>query len=229
MYYCNGRHCSGRDFCDMPHLRRADIDQAVYRYFEQLGLDIEATRRTIADARDRKLAEIRALHEQARREARLADERLARVRRDYADGRLDAEDWREFREELGAEQDAARAELDRLAEQEREVEGWGELRDAEADTLRRLSDIRAAIAGEVKDADGLDAVRAALSRLFERFVIRHQTERVHVELIVAPRLVIEPIVREQAVEGYSENLRPILRRQPLDAVYTKQRVGLPCR
>lgn len=229
MYYCNGRHSFGPDFCEMPHLRRADIDQAVYRYFEQLGLDIEATRRTIADARDRKLAEIRALHEQARREARLADERLARVRRDYADGRLDAEDWREFRQELGAERDAARAELDRLAEQEREVEGWGELRDAEADTLRRLSEIRAAIAGEVKDADGLDAVRAALSRLFERFVIRRQTERVHVELIVAPRLVIEPIVREQAVEGYSENLRPILRREPLEAVCEKQRVGLPCR
>jgi hypothetical protein len=126
------------------------------------------------------------LHEQAQREARLADERLTRVRRDYADGRLGAADWLEFREELGAERDAARAELDRLAEQEREVESWGELRDAEAETLQRISDIRAAIAGEVKDADGLDAVRAALSRLFERFIIRRQTRRVHVELIVAP-------------------------------------------
>jgi len=229
MYYCNGRSKLGPDFCDMPHLRRADIDQAVYRYFEQVGLDIEATRRTIADARDRKLAEIRALHEQATREARLADERLARVRRDYTDGRLDADDWHEFREELGAERAAAHAEVARLAEQQREVEGWGELRDAEADTLRRLSELRALIAGEVNDADGLEAVRAALTRMFEQFVIRRQSPRVHVELIVAPQLVIEPVVREQAVEGYSENLRPILRREPVAQSCDKQRVGLPWR
>ncbi|MGH3338272.1 MAG: hypothetical protein ACRDPL_05520 [Propionibacteriaceae bacterium] len=37
----------------------------------------------------------------------------------------------------------------------------------------------------------------------------------HVELIADTGLVIEPVVREQAIEGYSENLRPILRREPL--------------
>jgi hypothetical protein len=183
--------------------------------------------RTIAEARDRKLAEIAALRDQAKREARVADERLARVRRDYTDGRLDAEDWREFREELGAERDAARADLDRLAEQQHEVERWGELRDAEADTLRRLSEIRALVAGEIRTAEGLEAVRAALTRMFERFVIRRQTQRVHIELIVAPQLVIEPIVREQAIEGYSENRRPILRREPLQSDCENQRMGLP--
>jgi site-specific DNA recombinase len=81
MYYCNGRSKLGRAFCDMPHLRRAEIDQAVYRYFEQVALDVEATRRTILDARSRKLAEVRALLEQAQHEARRAEERLARVRR----------------------------------------------------------------------------------------------------------------------------------------------------
>src|SRR3954463_12853198 len=55
MYYCNGRHPFGSDYCDKPHLRRGGIDQAGYRYFEQRGLDIEAPRRTIAEARDRKL------------------------------------------------------------------------------------------------------------------------------------------------------------------------------
>jgi hypothetical protein len=229
MYYCNGRSKLGRDFCDMPHLRRADIDQAVYRYFEQVALDVEATRRTIMEARDRKLAEVRALLEQAEHQARRAEERLARVRRDYADGRIDAEDWREFRVELSAERDAARAEAERLAAQHREVETWGELRDTEAETLRRLSEIRALIAGEIRDATGLDAVRAALARTFELFVIRRSAERVHVELIVEPQLVIEPVVRERAVEGYSENLRPILRREPLEDNHEKQRVGLHCR
>jgi hypothetical protein len=31
------------------------------------------------------------------------------------------------------------------------------------------------------------------------------------------------------VEGYSENLRPILRREPLEADYENQRLGLPWR
>lgn len=216
MYYCNGRGKLGRDFCDMPHLRRADIDSAVYRYFEQVGLDVEATRAAIAQARDRKLAEVQALLDAAEREVQRAEERLARVRRDYTDGRLDAEDWREFKRELTAERDAARAELQRLEAQYREVEEWARVRDAEAETLRRLSEIRALIAGEVVGADGLEAVRAALTRTFEAFIVRRQpVERVHVELVSRARIVIEPVVREQAIAGYTEMLRPILRREPL--------------
>jgi hypothetical protein len=147
---------------------------------------------------------------------RRAEERLARVRRDYTDGKLDADDWREFRDELGAERSVARTEAERLATQQREVEAWGELRDAEAETWRRLSEIRAVIAGEVRDAEGLDAVRAALSRTFERFVLRFAVRRVHVELIADAGLIIDPVVREQAITGYSENLRPILRRESLN-------------
>jgi hypothetical protein len=141
MYYCNGCSKRGRDFCSMPTLRRVDIDSAVFRYFEQVGLDVEETRRSIAEARDRKLAEVRALREQAEHEARRAEERLARVRRDYTDGKLDADDWREFRAELGEERDAARAEAERLTAQLHDVEQWGAVRDAEAETLRRLSEI----------------------------------------------------------------------------------------
>src|SRR4051794_2349261 len=147
MYYCNGRSKLGSEFCYMPHLRRADVDGAVYRYFEQVALDVEATRRTLMEARARKMAEVRALLQQAQHEAKLADERVARVRRDYTDGKLVAEDWNEFRVELGAEREAARAEVQRLSAQQKDVESWGELRDAEADTLRMLAEIRAAIGG----------------------------------------------------------------------------------
>src|SRR5215218_8553337 len=41
-------------------------------------------------------------------------DRLAHVRRDYTDGKLDDEDWRELRDELTAEQQAAAAAADRL-------------------------------------------------------------------------------------------------------------------
>lgn len=185
-----------------------DIDSAVYRYFEQVRLDVEATRRAIAEARNHKLAEVRALRDAAETEVQRAEERLGRVRRDYTDGKLDADDWRSFKAELMPQRDAARAQAERLAAQHAEVERWGEVRDAEAETLRRLSEIRALIAGEIRDAAGLDAVRAALSRTFRRFVIRRQLRRVHVELIADAQLVIEPEVRETAIDGYSENLRP---------------------
>jgi site-specific DNA recombinase len=216
MYYCNGRSKLGRDYCDMPHVRRVEIDSAVYRYFEQVGLDIEATRQTLAEARDRKLAEVSALRLQAEAETRKAEERLSRVRRDYTDGHLDVSDWQQFRLELTGELDAAAAEAERLSAQEREVLQWAELRDAEADTWRLLSDVRAAIAGEVRDTEGINAVRAALSRTFESFVLRRTAPRVHVELIAEPKLLIEPIVRERAVRGYTEHLRPVLEREPLN-------------
>jgi hypothetical protein len=43
--------------------------------------------------------------------------------------------------------------------------------DAEAETARRIAEIRAAVAGDLRDAAGLEEVRAALRRLFDRFLI----------------------------------------------------------
>jgi DNA invertase Pin-like site-specific DNA recombinase len=215
-YLCSGRMMQGVDFCDMPSIKRVDVDSAVYHYFEQVGLDVEATRQAVAEARDRKLAEVGALRDDAEREVHRAEDRLARVRRDYTDGKIDANDWRDFRDELEGERDAAHAEAKRLATQQREVEAWGELRDAETETWRRLSEIRAVIAGEVRDAEGLDAVRAALGRTFVHFVVRRSVPRVHIELIADAGLVIDPVVRDQAITGYSEKLRPILRRESLN-------------
>jgi hypothetical protein len=130
---------------------------------------------------------------------------------------LDVEDWQQFREELTGELHAARAEAKRLFSQEQDVRQWAELRDAEEKTWRRLAEIQAVIAGEVREAGDLDADRAGLQRTFDRFVLRRTVPRVHVELIANSRLVIEPVVRQQAIQGYSESLRPILRREPLEA------------
>jgi site-specific DNA recombinase len=215
VYTCYGRIRHGVAHCGQRPVKRQLVDGAVFSYFAQVGLDVEATRRSIADARDAKLAEVRVLHDQAQLEARRAEDRLARVRRDYTDGRIDAGDWRGFRDELVGERDAARAEAGRLADQLLEVERWGDVKDAEGETLRRLSEVRAAIAGDVQGAEGLDGVRAALARTFDHFVLRRRVPRVHVELVADADLVIEPVVREQAVVGYSENLRPILQRAPL--------------
>jgi hypothetical protein len=60
-YRCNGRISFVPDFCSSPDasVSRADIDAAAYRYFEQVGLDVEATRKAISDAADLKQAETR--------------------------------------------------------------------------------------------------------------------------------------------------------------------------
>lgn len=211
MYYCNGRGKLGKKFCSMPHLRRADIDGAVYRYFEQIALDLDATRRSVEEAQNRKLTEIRALRDQADRDAQRAAEKLARVRRDYTEGRIDAADWREFRDELGGEKTAAEAQVERLTQSQAEVEQSGAMLDAEREVLEHLAQIRRSIAGEIQSVEGVDAVRAALARMFERFVIRRGVPgRVHVEL-VSDELWIEPVARDREVDGMTESLRPVLR------------------
>jgi hypothetical protein len=58
------------------------------------------------------------------------------------------------------------------------------------------------------------AVRSALLRLFDGFVLHRDVPvQAHVELI--GEYWIEPIVSQQAVEGY-EKLRPVLGRKPLE-------------
>jgi hypothetical protein len=183
----------------------------------KLPSDVEATRQQAAEARDRRLAEVRALLAQAERAELEASDAVNRVKRDYTRGAITADELHELRPELVEKHRGAQAEVQRLRDQEREVTSWGEFEDTESEVLQMLqmlTTIRRAIAGEVRDSEGIDAVRAALSRLFERFVLhRGIPPRAHVELI-REGFWIEPIVRDQAVEGYTENLTPILGREP---------------
>jgi Recombinase zinc beta ribbon domain len=222
--------------CSMPPIDRALIDTAVYTYFESVGLDLEATKQTLSDARDRKLAEVRALHEEAEREAQRADERLTRVRGHYQEGKIEPDDWAEQRPQLTTERDAAHAEAKRLQEAQAEAEADPDLSDVEADVLRKLTEIRKAIAGEVKDAEGVEAVRAALSRLFERLILHptcsnwgrrgeHPSMRVgsHEE-----NYSIELVIRTAAIAGY-EGVNPVLRREPLNQAENNYAVGFAIR
>ena len=166
----------GREQCSRRSIARAAVDNAIFTYFATVGRDIEGTRAQLVGERERRLAEVRALHGQAVQEARRVAAQLARIKRDYRDGSLPASDWIDFRDELTAEIDAACAEAERLAASQAEIEGDTEPFDAEhARHARRL---RKAIAGEVKSSEGVDAVRAALARLFEAFIVRPQTGRV---------------------------------------------------
>jgi len=164
-YYCVGHRQLGRDYCSFPNVRRELIDVAVYEHFEKAALDVEATRRQLEGTRDQRLTEVHSLTSAATKAEREASEALTRVKRDYTRGAISAEDWSELRGDLIEEHKGAKAQLDRLKAQVSEIEQWSITRDVEHDALHRLAEIRAAIAGEIKDASGVASVRAALQRL----------------------------------------------------------------
>jgi DNA invertase Pin-like site-specific DNA recombinase len=228
-YYCNGHSKLGSSFCTMQSVGRAAVDSAVYAYFEQVGLDAEATRTAVSGERERELAEIRDLRAAAIKQERQAEDRLARVRRDYLDGRLSVEDWQVFREELGAEGDAARSETQRLSLQLDATKSWSRFAAAEEEAVEILTTIRRAIAGDIRSASSVDAARAAIRRLFDRFELHSgPPKQVHVELALSTDLWIHPIPQERVVSDYTDSMRPILRREALVQAGKKLRVGLPC-
>jgi site-specific DNA recombinase len=225
-YECHGRKLFN---CPTGAIRRADIDTAVLAHFESIALDVDATRQALAAALDRRTAEAQALLQAAEHEAQEAVDRLTRVKRDYTSGELTAAEWRELRAELAPEAEAAAAEAERLRVQAAEAAEAGSIKDAEAVVLEQLAEIRAAVAGNVEQPANTDGLRAVLRRLFSRFTLHTNPPReAHVELIDSG-FWIEPIVNEQAIAGYDENMQPVLRREPLVQAANNYRDGSPSR
>jgi Recombinase/Recombinase zinc beta ribbon domain/Resolvase, N terminal domain len=211
VYICGGRSSGTHPDCTQRVVHRATVDSAVLAYFEQVGLDVESTRAELAERATRERAEIRALRGQAERELAKAEERLERVRRDYQDGKLDADDWAEQRVQLQDELTAARQDAERLALRDAEVtDDPGVLEDVEL--LTRLAELRSAIAGDVAgNPDDFAATHAALRRVFEAFHLRSSVARIALvgdsdyatddadESAGGPVYVLEPVPRSDAV------------------------------
>jgi hypothetical protein len=113
------------EVCLQTPIKHAVIDGPAWEFFEHVGLDLDVTRAAVTQAHESRLAEARVLREHAEREEQKAEARLARVRRDYQNGRLDADDWRDQRAQLTAELEATRTETTRHAERERDLEAEG--------------------------------------------------------------------------------------------------------
>jgi hypothetical protein len=184
-YRCYGRHKHGTDYCPMPPLQRSDIDSAVYEYFSEVGLDLEATRAEIGQRVEHQLAEIRALRQEAERQEHHATESQRRIERDYTDGALTASEWRSLNARLESERLAATAEVARLEKQEHRIAENVERVDTETELLRHLAELRAAIAGEVQEAEGVAAIRSALQRMVHRFEV-HRAADVGADAIPPP-------------------------------------------
>jgi DNA invertase Pin-like site-specific DNA recombinase/cell division protein FtsB len=170
-YSCYRRVRHGPEACSQTPVQRQVIDTAVWGFFARVALDVEATKAAITDAHDAKIAGLGHLRSQTQRDVNRALESLARVRRDYLAGALDVGDWREFRDELQDALDGLKAQLAQLDQQREALTAEMARLDVESVVLRELAGIRSMIAGEAqsRSRDGVEAFRAALRRLFDRF------------------------------------------------------------
>jgi len=208
--------------CSMPGIPRALVDESVFAYFSQVGLDLEATRVQLQEARDKKLAEVGALLAAAERDAAEAAAAVDRIDHDYSRGKLDVDEWKRIGGRLAPELEAATAEQDRLRKQYAEVEANAAFLSTKAEVVEELAELRRAITGEVKDAASVDAVRAVLLRQFDGFVLHRgetsPTDGLDVwlpETAEGEERWIEPLPSAHAIEGFDETYRPVLRREPL--------------
>jgi hypothetical protein len=156
---------------------------------------------------------------EAEREAQRARERFDRVRRDYQDGKLEAEDWNEQREDLQEELSGAEAQVEAMRQREAHVAADTAHRDVEAETLRTLAALR--------DAENLDHVRAVLQTTFERFVLEMDPK-------AAKRIERFPNARTRSLllaEHGGLSIRPHLRPDVVertgDDSFSAEKVALP--
>jgi DNA invertase Pin-like site-specific DNA recombinase len=174
-YFCYGRK-QDPDSCSMVPVSRISVDASVGAYFMTLCLDVEATRDRLAVAHDRKLAEARALCEQAERVAVRAREATERIERDYASGELSAESYEHLIVKFGGEREGAEAEVARLRVQEERILEVRQLISAPNEVFDVLDRVSRAVAGDVTEAPTLEATRAQLALYFDRFILHRETD-----------------------------------------------------
>lgn len=174
VYVCLGHLEYGDDFCDQRPVKAIGIDRDTWAWFEEVGLDLEQSRRDF-DARClQALNEARSVRLSADAEVGRLEAEVAHISREFRKGDLSAKRYEPMIDEAEEELAGARAEADRLAERELELERERSTADGESEFLKALAQLQASLAAEVRDADSLEAQRNALGRLFKSFTY-HET------------------------------------------------------
>ena len=206
IYRCLGRKRHSHT-CDLSAVYRSDVDSAVYAYFRDLGGDAEATRAQLATARELELFMEKELLRSAEEGVGAARGRLERVKRDYLSEQLSASEWQELRAELEPALLAAQAEVERLRGQIKETENESTHSKLSAELLSLLSKIRAEIAKEVVDSKEAAAIRAALMRLFDGFVLHRGSPGPETGEGTKVAYWLEPVLSQHQMGGYVDRLR----------------------
>lgn len=166
-YACGRRHTYGESACSMTTILRAPVDESFLSFFEGIALDVEGSVRAVRAESERRAAEARERAEDAEREAARSEEALARIRSDYERGKLDAEEWHEFRDDLGARRQASLAEAEQHRAHADQLAAEADALDARSEVAERLAGLRRAVAGSIERAEDIKALRAALAATFE--------------------------------------------------------------
>jgi DNA invertase Pin-like site-specific DNA recombinase len=204
-YVCDSRKNWGADACPMPVIQQELLDRAVLEYFRSAVLDLETTKAGVERALKARVEEFTTLRAHAENESARAQDRLLRTRRHYQDGRLEPEDWTEQRAQLTAELEAANAEVKRLTKKEGEAAEEARALEFQGNLISAVHDLRVTILESVREASGMDAVRAVLVRIFERFVVGRadlpwlEEPRAPHSVVVGRGFIVVPVPRPEFV------------------------------
>lgn len=173
VYACYGRIRHGMEHCCQKPVRREAIDMPVWRFFEKVALDVDATRTAIVTAHSTKFSELDVLQAQVDRDAARVEQALNKIERDYLYGNLPAAEWQTLTAKLRDDLEAVQAQSEQLRKQRSAIEADIAEIDIESAVLAELTTIRAQIAGEARDGagTGTDGLRAAIRRLFHSFTL----------------------------------------------------------
>jgi hypothetical protein len=94
-------------------------------------------------------------------------------------------------------------------------------------TATRSGAWTAALSGELSEAEGVEAVRAVLSRLFKSFTIKRAEDGPNANAIDAGDYLILSEARPEALYPLPPNWQPVFKRVPLEMAEDFLNVGLP--
>jgi site-specific DNA recombinase len=219
-YSCAGRR-SGATECTQPAVQRRFVDPAVLEYFRSVALDVEGTVAQLAAEYDRRLGDVQERLKRARQaqfDAELQQERLDQLLREG----LGLEEWRRLSIVPGRDREAALLAIEDLGAEHKVIEETGDVIDATDVFVERIAALRAAVAGEVVNAEDVATARAALRRVFHGFVLHRvdspqAPKQMNAELaFLDGGYLLAPQVREDVLEGVLAGGTPVLKRVPLD-------------
>ena len=213
-YACDTRRRNGTDACEQTPVRRHELDAAALAEFERRHLDLEKTRQRLDGELSGALDTAAELAIEADAAVARAEAATARLDRDYLDGRIGAEDFNRMIARATEELAAVRAQAERAHEHEARLRELPESIDAEAEALRALTRLRELIVSGIGARDDLLALREAIGLVFDRVVYRAEGSR-WATVEMGGGAWLEPWLREEIVQDYDDECRPILERVPL--------------
>jgi Recombinase/Recombinase zinc beta ribbon domain len=210
-YRCSTRS-RDKSRCSMPPIKREHVDPHVMDYFEIVGFDREATLAALKEGANRDLAIAQKLLSAAENERAKLESQNTRMWEEYkAHG--DHDDWARFKAEYAEQSAAVDAQVERYRRQVEAASSTKVVDAVEEDVVARLAGIRRAAAEGIGREEDVAAVRTALRRLFDRFILYREAapeapSQINADLWIfegSERRILDPVVRPGVLRGVLEH------------------------